>query len=57
MGRETDKERQKEREGRRERGREGTRHKSLFDWPVVFPKVRLMITNCTLAKWSQKHKM
>ena len=31
------------------------RHKSLFDWPVAFTKVRLMVTNYTLAKCSEEH--
>ena len=26
------------------------RRKSLFDWPVAFTKVILMVANCTLAK-------
>ena len=25
------------------------RRKGLFDWPVAFTKVRLMLSNCTLA--------
>ena len=35
--------------------REDARHRSLFDWLVAFTKVKLMITNCTLAKCSEEH--
>ena len=36
----------RERERERERER---RRKSLFDWPVAFTKVKLMVANCALA--------
>ena len=45
--------REKEREGRRE-GRTQKR-RSLFDWPVAFTKVKVMVANCTLAKCSEEH--
>ena len=45
METETETERQIERDARRE---------SLFDWPVAFTKVRLLVSNCTLAKCSEK---
>ena len=32
------------------------RRKSLFDWPVAFTKVILIVANCTLAKCSEEHK-
>ena len=32
------------------------RRKSLFDWPVAFTKVILMVANCTLAKRERKNK-
>ena len=41
--------------GRDREGREGHRHKSFFDWPVAFVKVKLMVANCTLAKCSEEH--
>ena len=41
--------------GRRRR-RKTQRHKSLFDWPVAFTKVILIVANCTLAKCSEEHK-
>ena len=28
---------------------------SLFDWPVAFTKVILIVANCTLAKCSEEH--
>ena len=31
------------------------RRKSLFDWPVAFTKVILIVANCTLAKCSEEH--
>ena len=37
-------------ERERERERETQRRKSLFDWPVAFTKVKLMVANCILAK-------
>ena len=36
--------------------RERHRRKSLFDWPVAFTKVILIVANCTLAKCSEEHK-
>ena len=30
-------------------------HKHLFDWPVTFTKVKLMVADCTLAKCSEEH--
>ena len=39
----------------RERERERERRKSLFDWPVAFTKVILIVANCTLAKCSEEH--
>ena len=51
-----------EKEGRRgRRGREAgwrerdARRKSLFDWPVAFTKVTLIVANCTFAKCSEEH--
>ena len=35
--------------------RETQRRKSLFDWPVAFTKVILIVANCTLAKCSEEH--
>ena len=34
---------------------ERQRRKSLFDWPVAFTKVKLMVANCSLAKCSEEH--
>ena len=31
------------------------RRKSLFDWPVAFTEVILIVANCTLAKCSEEH--
>ena len=57
---EREREREREREGEREREREREtqdgRRKSLFDWPVAFTKVILIVANCTLAKCSEEHK-
>ena len=50
-----ERERVKERERERERERDA-RRKSLFDWPVAFTKVILIVANCTLAKCSEEHK-
>ena len=44
--RQTDRHRQRQRDKRR---------KSLFDWPVAFTKVILIVANCTLAKCSEEH--
>ena len=48
--RETDKQRQRQRDRERD-----ARRKSLFDWPVAFTKVILIVANCTLAKCSEEH--
>ena len=40
----------------RERETQDARRKSLFDWPVAFTKVILIVANCTLAKCSEEHK-
>ena len=40
--------------GMRERERE-RQDASVFDWPVAFTKVKLMVANCTLAKCSEEH--
>ena len=39
-----------------ERETQDARRKSLFDWPVAFTKVVLIVANCTLAKCSEEHK-
>ncbi len=44
------------RERERERETQDARRKSLFDWPVAFTKVILIVANCTLAKCSEEHK-
>ena len=46
----------KKKKKERERERERERRKSLFDWPVAFTKVILIVANCTLAKCSEEHK-
>ena len=64
--RETERQRETERERDRERQRDretetdrqtnrDARRKSLFDLPVAFPEVKLMVANCTLAKCSEEH--
>ena len=32
------------------------RSKSLFDWPVALTKVRLMVSNCSIAKCPEEHE-
>ena len=52
-------ERQRERGRKTEEGGERERRRdidqSLFDWPVAFIKVRLMITYCSLETFSEEH--
>ena len=43
----------KEEETEAERDRE--RRKSLFDWPMAFTKVILIVAKCTLAKCSEEY--
>ena len=39
----------------RERWTQDARRKSIFDWPVAFTKVILIVANCTLAKCAEEH--
>ena len=56
-GRETDRQRQTHRETEAERETEKThRRKSLLDWPVACSKVKLVISNRTLAKCSEERE-
>ena len=41
--------------GETQRQTQDARRKSLFDWPVAFTKVILIVANCTLAKCSEEH--
>ena len=50
-----DRDRQTYRQTDRQTDRDA-RRKSLFDWPVAFTKVILIVANCTLAKCSEEHK-
>ena len=53
--RETQRERERQRETERQRQTDrDARRKSLFDWPVAFPEVKLMVANCTFAKCSEE---
>ena len=46
----TDRQRQRETEIERDRERDReTETESLFEWPVAFTKVKLMVANCALA--------